>query len=554
MDGWAAGARVSGQRNGHVIDEHQSSGLSALADVRQTNYQDLKERIHRTLLNRLNLDRLNRVGRDEAEPEIRGLIVALLDAESSSTPLSLFEREDAHHRRLQRAVRARPARGAARRPDDLRHPGQPRDQIYVEREGKLEATDLVFKDDQHLLRIIERIVSSVGRRIDESSPMVDARLAGRLARERDHSAAGARRPGAVDPPVPHRRARRRRTSSTRQSLTQPMLEFLKAAVGARLNILVSGGTGAGKTTFLNVLSSFISDRERIVTIEDAAELVLRQRHVVRLETRPPNIEGKGAVKQRQLVINALRMRPDRIVVGEVRGEEALDMLQAMNTGHDGSLTTIHANSPRDALYRLDTMVAMANLNIPDRAVRQQVASAVNLVVQLTRLSDGTRRVTAITEITGMEQDVITMQDIYLFDEAGMQPDGRVSGVFRATGIRPKCAQQLATRGLQRCRRRCSSTAWWWSQGRTVMTFVDRRPSSSSLGVVLGAYWLFVVRPEDRTSAHRRRRTAARLKTGNAARRRAAPERLSSHSVPRRAAAPAAESAGAAAAAASRSPG
>ncbi len=205
----------------------------------------------------------------------------------------------------------------------------------------------------------------------------------------------------------------------RLSLTQPMLDFLKAAVGARLNILVSGGTGAGKTTFLNVLSGFISDRERIVTIEDAAELVLRQRHVVRLETRPANIEGKGAVKQRQLVINALRMRPDRIVVGEVRGEEALDMLQAMNTGHDGSLTTIHANSPRDALHRLDTMVAMANLNIPDRAVRQQVASAVHLVVQLTRLSDGHRRVTAITEITGMEQDTITMQDIYLFDRTGL---------------------------------------------------------------------------------------------------------------------------------------
>ena len=226
-----------------------------------------------------------------------------------------------------------------------------------------------------------------------------------------------------------------------------MLEFLKAAVGARLNILVSGGTGAGKTTFLNVLSSFISDRERVVTIEDAAELVLRQRHVVRLETRPANIEGKGAVKQRQLVINALRMRPDRIVVGEVRGEEALDMLQAMNTGHDGSLTTIHANSPRDALYRLDTMVAMADLNIPDRAVRQQVASAINLVVQLTRLSDGQRRVTAISEITGMEQDVITMQDIYLFERTGLKPDGRVTGVFRATGIRPKCAQQLASAGF-----------------------------------------------------------------------------------------------------------
>jgi pilus assembly protein CpaF len=233
----------------------------------------------------------------------------------------------------------------------------------------------------------------------------------------------------------------------RLSLTQPMLDFLKAAVGSRLNILVSGGTGAGKTTFLNVLSGFISDRERIVTIEDAAELVLRQRHVVRLETRPANIEGKGMVKQRQLMINALRMRPDRIVVGEVRGEEALDMLQAMNTGHDGSLTTIHANSTRDALHRLDTMVAMADLNIPDRAVRQQVASALHLVVQLTRLSDGHRRVTAISEITGMEQDTITMQDIYLFDRTGLSPEGKVNGTFRATGIRPKCAPGLVSAGF-----------------------------------------------------------------------------------------------------------
>jgi len=225
-----------------------------------------------------------------------------------------------------------------------------------------------------------------------------------------------------------------------------MLQFLRAAVACRLNVIVSGGTGAGKTTFLNVLSGFISESERIVTIEDAAELVLRQRHVVRLETRPPNIEGKGAVRQRQLVINALRMRPDRIIVGEVRGDEALDMLQAMNTGHDGSLTTIHANSARDALYRLDTMVAMANLNIPDRAIRQQVSSAVDIVVQMTRLSDGTRKVTAIVELTGMEGDVITMQDIFMFDRTGLTPDGRVRGRFRATGIRPKCADRLASSG------------------------------------------------------------------------------------------------------------
>jgi pilus assembly protein CpaF len=416
------------------------------ADVRQTYYQELKERVHRALLNRLNLERLNRIGREQAEPELRGVIMSLLDAETVTTPLSLAEREslitDVFHELFGlgplEALLADPAIS-----DILVNRS---DRIYVEREGKLEETPLTFKDDQHLVRIIERIVSSVGRRVDESTPMVDARL-------RDGS-----RVNAIIPPLaldgPCLSIRRFRTDKLgaadlvdRLALTEPMLEFLKGAVAARLNILVSGGTGAGKTTFLNVLSSFIADGERVVTIEDAAELVLRQRHVVRLETRPANIEGKGAVKQRQLVINALRMRPDRIVVGEVRGEEALDMLQAMNTGHDGSLTTIHANSPRDALYRLDTMVAMANLNIPERAVRQQVASAVHLVVQLTRLSDGKRRVSAISEVTGMEQDVITMQDIYLFERKGLLPDGRVSGQFRATGIRPKCAAALATAGF-----------------------------------------------------------------------------------------------------------
>jgi pilus assembly protein CpaF len=303
----------------------------------------------------------------------------------------------------------------------------------------------VFRDDRHLMQIIERIVSRVGRRIDESSPMVDARLP-------DGS-----RVNAVIPPLaldgPTLSIRRFRTDRLgaqdlveRDALTAPMLEFLQHCVGSRLNLVVSGGTGAGKTTMLNVLSSFIGDRERVVTIEDAAELKLRQRHVVRLETRPPNIEGKGAVRQRELVINALRMRPDRIIVGEVRGEEALDMLQAMNTGHDGSLTTIHANTPRDALYRLDTMVAMANLNIPDKAIRQQVASAVDVIVQIARLADGARRVIAISEITGMEGDVITMQDIFVFEKQGLNQEGRVMGRFRATGIRPRCAEKLAAAG------------------------------------------------------------------------------------------------------------
>jgi pilus assembly protein CpaF len=277
--------------------------------------------------------------------------------------------------------------------------------------------------------------------------MVDARL-------RDGS-----RVNAIIPPLaldgPSLSIRRFRTTRLgaqdlvdRETLTQPMLDFLRSAVACRLNVIVSGGTGAGKTTLLNVLSSFISNLERIVTIEDAAELMLRQRHVVRLETRPPNIEGKGAVRQRDLVVNALRMRPDRIVVGEVRSDEALDMLQSMNTGHDGGLTTIHANTARDALYRLETMVAMSNLNIPERAVRQQTASAINLIVQVTRLSDGTRKVTGITEVTGMEGDIVTMQDIFVFDRTGLRRDGKVCGQFRATGVRPKCSDRLASFGIQ----------------------------------------------------------------------------------------------------------
>jgi len=275
--------------------------------------------------------------------------------------------------------------------------------------------------------------------------MVDARLA-------DGSRVNAIIPPlALDGPVLSiRRFRTDRLGAQdlveRDSLTQPMLDFVHAAVACRTNVIVSGGTGAGKTTLLNVLSTFISDKERIVTVEDAAELTLRQRHVVRLETRPPNIEGKGTVKQRQLVINALRMRPDRIIVGEVRGDEALDMLQAMNTGHDGSLTTVHANSSRDALYRLDTMVAMANLNIPERAVRQQIASAINLVVHMSRMADGTRKVTAITELTGMEGDVISLQDIFVFERTGINQQGKVCGRFRATGIRPKISERLITAG------------------------------------------------------------------------------------------------------------
>ena len=310
----------------------------------------------------------------------------------------------------------------------------------------LEATNIQFRDDAHLMSIIDRIVSAIGRRVDESSPMVDARLP-------DGSRVNAIIPPlAVDGPcLSIRRFSRDPLTAddliANNAFTAPMLELLQGCVKARLNILISGGTGAGKTTLLNVLSSYLSDRERIVTIEDAAELQLHQEHVVRLETRPPNIEGKGAIFQRQLLINCLRMRPDRIIVGEVRGEEALDMLQAMNTGHDGSLTTIHANSPRDALSRLETMVAMSALNIPDSAVRRQIASAIDVVVQIMRLSDGTRKVTNLTEITGMEGDVVTMQDIFVYRKRGVRESGEVMGDFMPVGIRPKFAERLAVTGI-----------------------------------------------------------------------------------------------------------
>jgi pilus assembly protein CpaF len=426
---------------------HPVSPPVTTADPRQRSYQDLKARVHADLLNRLNLDRLTQMGQMEAEPEIRRLILDIIERGKDTTPLSLTERETLVVDVLNELFGLGPLEALLRDPSISDILVNRFDQVYVEREGKLHPTDILFRDDRHLMQIIERIVSTVGRRIDESSPMVDARL-------RDGS-----RVNAIIPPLaidgPSLSIRRFRTGRLgpddlvdRESLTRPMLEFLQASVACRMNIVVSGGTGAGKTTLLNTLSGFISNLERIVTIEDAAELMMKQRHVVRLETRPPNIEGKGAVRQRDLVVNALRMRPDRIIVGEVRSDEALDMLQAMNTGHDGSLTTIHANSPRDALYRLDTMVAMASLNLPERAVRQQIASAVNLIVQVTRLSDGTRKVTAITEVTGMEGDVVSTQDIFVFDRTGLRRDGKVCGKFRATGVRPRCTERLLSFGVQ----------------------------------------------------------------------------------------------------------
>src|SRR6188472_285450 len=413
-------------------------------DAPRPQYIQLKANVHKKLLNRLNLEALATVDRQRAETEIRTLVFELMAEEA--TPVSMAERETILSDILDEVFGLGPLEPLLRDPNINDILVNTYKQVYIERAGQLQKVATSFQDDRHLLRVIDRIVSAVGRRVDDSSPMVDARLA-------DGSRVNAIIPPlAVDGPLlsirrfPKERLKGEDLVSYR-AMTRPMLDFLGHCVRARLNCLISGGTGAGKTTLLNVMSSFISEHERIATIEDAAELQLHQEHVVRLETRPPNVEGKGAIKQRQLVINALRMRPDRIVVGEVRGEEALDMLQAMNTGHDGSLTTVHANSTRDALYRLDTMVAMANLNLPERAIRQQVASAVNFIVQVSRMADGTRKVTAISELTGMEQDVITMQDIFVFERTGINPEGKVCGRFRATGIRPKCSAQLIQAGI-----------------------------------------------------------------------------------------------------------
>jgi len=417
-----------------------------MADIQtgQTDFGKVKAAIHRRLLQTLNLDRVNQLGRESVRAEVGQIVESLATAES--TPMTLQERERVAQEVLDEVFGLGPLEPLLKDPAISDILVNSYKDVYVERRGLLERTTVQFRDEGHLLAIIDRIVSAVGRRVDESSPMVDARLA-------DGS-----RVNAIIPPLAidgaclsiRRFGRDPLTVDDllrNQSLTSGMLALLRGCVFARLNVLISGGTGAGKTTLLNVLSSFISNRERIITIEDAAELQLHQDHVVRLETRPPNIEGKGAVFQRQLVINSLRMRPDRIIVGEVRSEEALDMLQAMNTGHDGSLTTVHANSARDALGRLETMVAMGNLHLPEIATRRQIASAVDLVVQVSRLSDGTRKVTSISEITGMEGDIISMQEIYGYRKTGLAENGAVLGDFMATGIRPRLAERLAASGV-----------------------------------------------------------------------------------------------------------
>lgn len=406
-------------------------------------YQQVKAALHRKILDRLDLEKLGRTPSNAAREEV--LLVIRNTVNSEAVPLSFAERERLSREILDEIFGLGPLEQLLKDPTISDILVNRYNKVYVERAGKLEVTGLSFKDDQHLMQIIDRIVSRVGRRVDESSPMVDARLA-------DGSRVNAIIPPlALDGPVLSIRRFGRDPITARhmidnQTLSEAMLEVLASMVKGRINILISGGTGAGKTTLLNVLSGFIPDYERVVTIEDAAELQLKQEHVVRLETRPPNIEGKGAVRQRQLVINSLRMRPDRIIIGEVRGEETFDMLQAMNTGHEGSLTTVHANSPRDAMARLESMVSMANLNIPERAIRQQIASAIHVVVQISRLTDGSRKVVSISEITGMEGDSIWMQDIFVFDRSAMDRDGKIHGVFRGTGARSRFAGRLASGG------------------------------------------------------------------------------------------------------------
>src|ERR1044072_6328573 len=409
------------------------------------SFQDIKSRLHRSLINRMDLTKLSSLTPEQVHAEVSRLAESVLAQEAM--PLSASERERLVNDVQHELFGLGPLEPLLKDPtisDILVHK---HDTIYIERRGKIEATNVRFKDDEHLMRVIERIVSSVGRRIDESSPMVDARL-------QDGSRVNAIIPPlSIDGPVLSIRRfgadpLRMNALVENKALTKEIADMLQMVVHARLNILISGGTGAGKTTLLNALSAFIPENERIVTIEDSAELQLQLPHVVRLETRPPNIEGKGEVTQRDLVRNALRMRPDRIVIGEVRGGEAIDMLQAMNTGHDGSLTTIHANTPRDALARLETMIQMTGMHLSDRAMRQQVASAINLVVQVARLSDGSRRVTSISEITGMEGETITMQEIFQYERTGVDKEGQVLGRFRPTGIRPRFAERLKACGLQ----------------------------------------------------------------------------------------------------------
>jgi pilus assembly protein CpaF len=412
--------------------------------VEHLNLKKFKAEIHRTLISKLDLEKLSRVNSGQARQAVAGIINEIISEQQA--PMTAEEQKRTEAELLDEVFGLGPLEPLLR---DLKISDilvNDKDHVFVERGGILQRVDTAFRDDRHLLQIIDRIVSRVGRRVDESSPMVDARLP-------DGS-----RVNAIIPPLaldgPSLSIRRFGTGPLAanqlvqlKSISPEMMEVLSAAVRARISILISGGTGAGKTTFLNILSQYIPQTERIVTIEDAAELRLAQENIVRLETRPPNVEGQGAIRQRQLLINALRMRPDRIIIGEVRGEEAFDMLQACNTGHEGSMATIHANTTRDAVSRLESMVAMSNLNLPEKTVRQQIASAITIIVQVTRMSDGSRKVVSISEITGMEENVVSMQDIFIFQRKGIGSDGRVIGVFQPTRIRPKFLERLRIAGM-----------------------------------------------------------------------------------------------------------
>ena len=408
------------------------------------NLEKYKAEIHRTLISKLDLEKLSRVNSSQARQAVAGIVKEIIA--DQRVPLNHDEQERIQADLLDEVFGLGPLEPLLRDAKISDILVNDKDHVFIEKNGLLQRVDTTFRDDRHLLQIIDRIVSRVGRRVDESSPMVDARLP-------DGS-----RVNAIIPPLaldgPSMSIRRFGTGPLAanqlvqlKSVSPEMMEVLSSAVKARISILISGGTGTGKTTFLNILSQYIPRNERIVTIEDAAELRLAQENIVRLETRPPNIEGQGAIKQRQLLINCLRMRPDRIIMGEIRGEEAFDMLQAMNTGHEGSMTTIHANTPRDAISRLESMVAMGNMNLPEKSVRQQISSAITIVVQSTRLSDGTRKVTSVSEITGMEENVISMQEIFTFTRKGIGPDGKVIGIFQPTRIRPRFLERLRLSGI-----------------------------------------------------------------------------------------------------------
>jgi pilus assembly protein CpaF len=412
--------------------------------VELLNLESYKAEIHRTLISKLDLEKLSRVNSGQARQAVLGIVKEIMAEQR--VPLSYDEQERIQADLLDEVFGLGPLEPLLRDPKISDILVNDKDHVFIEKGGLLQRANTSFRDDRHLMQIIDRIVSRVGRRVDESSPMVDARLP-------DGS-----RVNAVIPPLaldgPSMSIRRFGTGPLAanqlvklNSISAEMMEVLSAAVKARISIVIAGGTGSGKTTLLNIMSQYIPNNERLVTIEDAAELRLAQENIVRLETRPPNIEGQGAIRQRQLLINSLRMRPDRIIMGEIRGEEAFDMLQAMNTGHEGSMTTIHANTPRDAIARLESMVAMGNMNLPEKSVRQQIAAAITIVVQANRMSDGSRKVTSVSEITGMEENVISMQEIFTFEKKGIGPDGKVIGVFKPSRIRPRFLERLRVAGI-----------------------------------------------------------------------------------------------------------